>query len=411
MARTAVKFVVVLLVASPGLALTLNHRHDSHVSHSAQMGQSGAPVVTIAVGPDRRLWRLSARDGRLVLAVSADQGRTFQQMAAVTDAAESINTNPETRPRLSIDARGTLHVTYERNLSKRYASDVILRTSSDGGRSFGLPQVVNDDRAEVGHSFHASAVNDRGDLFIVWLDDRGGNHIREDGGRPQARGMYYAVRRADAPAAPLRNHLIRLNNVCECCRPALAVRPDGDAWLFVRMATDNTRDHELFVLSRLGSAEPASKRGPADNWKFNGCPHHGPAAALDARDRLHMVWFTGNERAPGIYYAFSDDSGAAYSPRRPVGSVDHAASHADMATNGSTVSIAWTERRDGKTTLRVRQSVDRGATWSADREIARGQAPSDYPFVHVASAQTLVSWATTEGHRVFDITPDLRPIQ
>jgi hypothetical protein len=177
--------------------------------------------------------------------------------------------------------------------------------------------VVNDNTEEIGHSFHASGVNAQGDLFIVWLDDRGGNHIPKDGARPQARGLYYAVLPDGRPEAPLTNHLIRPHSVCDCCRPALAFEPDGDALLLTRLADGGLRDHGLFRLGREGKAAFIGM-SPADKWRIEACPHHGPAMA-NADGRLHAVWFTGADTRQGLFYAVSSSGRPARSLRRSSG--------------------------------------------------------------------------------------------
>ena len=124
---------------------------------------------------------------------------------------------------------------------------------------FSNPIVVNDNLEDIGHTYHTSGLNAAGDLFVVWLDDRGGNHVRDGTGRPKARGMYYAVFRTDAPLGTPVNHLIAGDRVCDCCRPAIAFG-GSHAWLMARLATDDgIRDHASYRLGRegvIGSARP-----------------------------------------------------------------------------------------------------------------------------------------------------------
>ena len=64
----------------------------------------------------------------------------------------------------------------------------------------------------------------------------------------------------------------------------------------------NVRD---IVTGPLAGTDSAQSLVHADDWVFPGCPHTGPAIAVDGRGRTHIAWYTGKAGAAGIRYAGS----------------------------------------------------------------------------------------------------------
>ena len=76
---------------------------------------------------------------------------------------------------------------------------------------------------------------------------------------------------------------------CECCRIALGVGSDGAMRALWRHVFEpNVRDHAFAVLR--GETPADVVRATYDEWRVDGCPHHGPALA-QAADGFHTVWF------------------------------------------------------------------------------------------------------------------------
>lgn len=91
-----------------------------------------------------------------------------------------------------------------------------------------------------------------------------------------------------------------------------------------------------------GATFSAPVRVHADEWQINGCPHSGPAVAVDAQDRVTVVWYTGAEDAAGVYRATSPDGGMSFgSPTPLTGPVPIAQVAAvDAGTRAGTL-VAW----------------------------------------------------------------------
>jgi hypothetical protein len=86
----------------------------------------------------------------------------------------------------------------------------------------------------------------------------------------------------------------------------------------------------------------------ADGWAIDACPVTGPALCLDSLDRVHVVWFTGGDDRPGLYYARSSDHGSSYSPRKLLDPDQKLGRHAQTVGQPTrTILVAWEDQLEG----------------------------------------------------------------
>jgi hypothetical protein len=177
---------------------------------------------------------------------------------------------------------------------------------------------------------------------------------------------------------------------------SLTPTPDGRiiaAWR--QHFPGNIRD--IVTASLIPAQEP--ERLSHDNWSYPGCPHTGPAIAVDSSGTEHVVWYTGKEGDAGIFYARRRPGAA---PSEPVGlatAQTMATAHASVAVAGGSVlaaydmspadgraiQLAWL---DGSGRLRRQLSVPASAS---------GQ----YPQLTVLSDSTaLVAWTQADSVKV-----------
>jgi hypothetical protein len=168
---------------------------------------------------------------------------------------------------------------------------MLLAESLDGGQSFGKPVVVHAS-TEARPTFIAMAANSQGRIAASWLDCRTG---------PQQ--VYAAVRPA-ADAEFVADSLVCAGQndqgVCPCCPTASLVMEDGRVLVAYRGLADGYRDTWI---SQFNPNAPAKFSEPVavvpPTWKFDGCPHDGPALAA-AGEWLHVAWtdaHSGRQRA------------------------------------------------------------------------------------------------------------------
>ena len=148
--------------------------------------------------------------------------------------------------------------------------DLVLYRSTDQGRTWAAPIVVNDVPGAAREGMHGLAANASGLVVLAWLDLRQkGTHI------------YAAVSR-DHGATWSPDRLVYTSpsgSVCECCHPSVAVADDGRVAIMFRNQVDGRRDMYV-VESRDGAAFGEAVKQGRGTWVLEACPMDGGALAL-----------------------------------------------------------------------------------------------------------------------------------
>jgi hypothetical protein len=351
----------------------------------------------------------------IFLLVSRDGGTTFGSPVRVNDQDGDARVNGEQPPRVTLGRAGTAgpQITVVWPTRGAAGTKLIYARSDDGGKSFGRATGVPGADGVGNRGWQATAVDRNGRVNVVWLDHRelaqqdgmvasthhqhGASGAKPDGvAMAQKSKLFIAA--VDGSIAP---HAVT-GGVCYCCKTALAVAPDGSlytAWRHVYPG--NIRDIASTRSSDGGRtfAEPA--RVSEDKWELEGCPDDGPAMAVDARNRIHIVWPTlatdaASEPTIALFYATSTD-GRRFTPREriPTEGLPH---HPQMtiAADG-TVHVAWDELAKGarRAALASLGSDAAGRPRFNRRIVSEGDSAL-YPVVAPIDGATLVAW-TSKG--------------
>jgi hypothetical protein len=184
--------------------------------------------------------------------------------------------------------------------------------------------------------------------------------------------------------------------VCYCCKTAIATGADGAIYAAWRHVYPGNLRDIAFTSSRDGGRTFAAPlRVSEDKWTLEGCPDDGPAMAVDARGRVHVVWPTlitddrSGDPTIGIFYATSAD-GKSFTQRArvPTSGIAH---HPQIVldANGAPV-LAWDESAAGA--RRVVIGAAPSAT-KAPRTVM--DDPGVYPSIATAGPSTVVAWTAT----------------
>jgi hypothetical protein len=185
--------------------------------------------------------------------------------------------------------------------------------------------------------------------------------------------------------------------VCYCCKTAIATAADGavfTAWRHVYPG--NIRDIAFTASHDGGRTFAPPIRVSEDKWVLEGCPDDGPAMAVDARNRIHIVWPTliteQNAETIALFYATSAD-GKRFTPRQriPTEGMPHHPQIAIGADGG--LAIAWDEGANGKRRAAlVRTTVDAVAGGALARTVVGDAAV--YPVIAASGGATIVAWTS-----------------
>lgn len=360
-----------------------------------------------------QLWVAFAHGGHVHVAASADAGLSFNAARAVNALPEALDVNGENRPKIAFGAGQELYVTWTRKMPGGYNGDIRFSRSLDRAKTFDPPITLNDDGLVTGHRFESLLVDGTGDVYVAWVDKRdAARSLAQD---PSA-AIYYTVS-TDRGARFTPNRRVAAGS-CECCRIAMADGPavashlpaasaaaergKGAAIFWRHVFDGSTRDHAFALLDRNGIAL-AAERATHDGWRIDACPHHGPAMISAGAGRYHVAWFTAGAARRGVFYARYEPRSAALEQELSVSSAPSAA-HPSLAAVPGRLVLAWKEFDGDNTVVRVIDSGDEGASWSAPRTAAHTPGKSDHPMLLTRGAEVFLSWHTeTEGLRVLPL--------
>ncbi len=350
------------------------------------------------------LWKISVRDGHVLVSRSEDRGKTYSQPVQVNPEAEAIAADGENRPKIIVTDKSVVYVSYTQSLEKPFSGNIRFSRSLDSGLHFSAPITVNDNLEIISHRFEAMTVNRRGQVFLAWLDKRDASAAAKRGRPYEGASVYYAV--SDDGGASFAPNRKVIDHSCECCRVAMALDKDGVPVIFWRQVFDkNTRDHALVRLD--GKSTPV--RVSYDNWQVDACPHHGPAISIAGDGVYHMVWFDNAPDRHGLFYAHSLADGKGFSSALSFGRYDNQASHPDVLSRGKDVFIVWKEFDGDNSEAFLMHSADGGFSWGKSRSIATTGGNSDHPRLVDGGSQVFLSWNTLkEGLRLIDIEPEAK---
>lgn len=246
------------------------------------------------------------------LSVSRDSGAHWSTPLRINDREGKVSSYPESRPVIAWGESGVLHAVWAAARdSGQYADDIAVRTSRDGGASFGAVTLLNSDARDprsTYHGFAALTALSNGGAMVAWIDGRAEAGSLEE----PTRAEIYAAHSSDGGATWGPDTLLALE-VCPCCRIALATheRSDGDddVVLAYRGAYGDMRDPRLAISHDGGYTMALDTLVSDDRWQLPGCPSVGPAVSFGVNGS-YVAWFTGESPAddslpgrpaPGVY--------------------------------------------------------------------------------------------------------------
>lgn len=355
-------------------------------------------TVSVAFAPDGRLWRLIPTDSAVFIDSSTDNGKTYSKAVRINPENQKISAWPENPPALAIGKSGRIHVLYYADEQQKSTS--FFSYSDDNGQIFSKPVLISDHAATARHYMDQMLVDHNNNIYMFWHDTRHEQHSHHAGAG--ALSLYYTM--TNTPGSANFSNRFISDGICSCCRTAITFSAEEKPVILARMVfPDGIRDHALITLNQNGQwSQP--QRITYDDWKIEACPEHGPALAVDKQNRAHLAWFTLGDKRQGIYYAHTDDHGKTLSEPMALGDSSRLPGHPDVAAVGSRVVVAWIEF-DGETTdIMIKESTDRGLTWSKDRKILSSRAKSGHPKLISNGEKIFLSWTSNDvGHHFIHI--------
>jgi hypothetical protein len=381
-----------------GEAAAQSHRH--HHGGAAPCPEAKlecAVSATPAFASDGSLWLAWSAGGRIMVAHSPDLGRSFGAAVAVSGPPARIDAGPDARPKIVVDREGRIFVAYSIFRDENWNGQVLFTRSTDGGATFSAPRPITDDPAS--QRFEALALDPSGALFAAWIDKRDGVRAKKAGKEYPGAALAFAW--SDDAGGTFKSASIAQDNTCECCRIGIAFAgPGRPAVLFRNVFDGKVRDHAIMTFEGPGTPGPVH-RVSVDDWRIDGCPHHGPSLAIGADGTYHVAWFTEGSARQGAFYARSTDAGRSFSAPMALGNGEAQPGRAQVLAVGTDAWVAWQEFDGEETTISFKASHDGGATWSKTARIAATRDAADHPILLADGSRGYLSWLTrAEGYRL-----------
>ncbi|MDH5392502.1 MAG: glycoside hydrolase [Gammaproteobacteria bacterium] len=337
-----------------------------------------------------RLWLAWAFGGHVYVNFSDNKGKSYSSPSVVNKIPEAIAAKAESPVRIVVDNKGRLFVTWTLKLAKRFSGHIRFSRSTDGGKHFSAPLTVNDHLELTSHRFQSMAVNDRGDIFIAWLDKRDLLAAKKAGKPYTGAAVYYTY--SDNQGLSFHPNIKISDSSCECCRTAMTMDKDGlPVILWRHIFGKNSRDHALVKLmnkDRVGNVRRAS----FDNWQVDGCPHHGPAISSSDEGIYHLTWFNNAPERHGLFYASSKDQGKTVSSPLSYGNYQSGASHPQVLSSGENIYLLWKEFDGKQSSLMTMSSSDKGNIWSVPKVLLQSSSANEHPLLIHDGQQVYAAW-------------------
>jgi len=351
-------------------------------------------------------------------AVSRDTGKTFSAPVRVNDVPGDARVTSEQPPRIALvpglSARSAPSIVVVWTAKAAAGTRILSSRSTDGGRSFGASKPVPGSDAAGSRGWQSIGVDARGRVLVLWLDHR------EAAGAPG--GMMHHDSSKSAPATTPKSDpteraalsklyfasldgngsAVITKSVCYCCKTSLVASGEDVYGVWRHVYPGSQRDIAFTVSHDGGRAFASPVRVSDDGWHLDGCPENGPAVAVDAGHRVHVVWPAPpdgkNETPLGLFYASSADA-KTFAARAPLPAHGPAA-HGQIVIDGSgSPVIAWDETIDGSRRIalaRVRANTKGAPSFTA---LASPDAAGDrgWPVLAAAGKGAVVAWVAGSG--------------
>lgn len=338
------------------------------------------------------------------LARSTNSGRTFDTgfvFEAPTEIDEDDGRNTNRRPRVEADPNDPqrVYVSWQQAGSGGEASQALIAASGDGGRTFGEPVSVSDERG----AYHARVAVDGEGVLHAAIPTLG---VTPEGEDPLPRAVDYR-RSTDGGATwsdPVEIHPgfmgFRLGRKWE-----IVADPDS-SYLYTTWygaedtdADEASADRDLWLMTSPDSGDTWRDPVKVNDVDDDLVQHYDPGIAVAPNGRVDIAWFDFRnspypERPVGetgsnfdgfhdVYYAASPDRGESITPNvritdrlinREIGvwsNNSHIHGHVGVASTNEAVYFAWQDTRNGSERL---QSED--VYFASIQRTASGPSPA-----------------------------------
>lgn len=300
----------------------------------------------------------------MALLCGSAQAQTFSAPKNVSNNADFSVT-----PQMAVDASGNISVVWEDDTASN--SNILFSRSTDGGMTFSAPKNLSN---TSGFSFNPRvAVDSKGAVSVVWLDDTPGNL-----------DVFFS-RSTDGVNFSTPQNLS--NDSADQGNPQVAVGADGG----ISVVWEN--DDITLGVFFTHSSDGVTFSTPLD-LTTNAGGSFSPQLAVGADGGINVVWEDDGSGISKISFSRSTDKGATFSAVKKVSNGTGNASGPVIAVDQSgNIDLAWVDDSPGRFVIMFSRSADKGATFSSPANASNVTGDSANPQMAVdANGNIYVAW-------------------
>lgn len=276
---------------------------------------------------------------------------------------------------------------YTKGSSDRYAADIYLARSIDGGLSWGPALRPYGDNAHIYDAQMSLTALPDVRLALVWTDMRNASHDPAADKKSNRYQLMATVIDKNWRAIP---ELVLDDDVCSCCRSHTDALGEQLVTVYRDHAVGEIRD--ISAVRWHAAGNPQSANVHADGWVIGGCPSNGPSIDLSPAGTV-AAWFTAADGKGRVKVAFSNDGGVHFAQPIELDADASGYANALLLDNGSAL-VSWRGRHGPDDELRVAKVTVDGKV-SRQTTVYRGgfpKWPSKYLGMAIVGREAFVAW-------------------
>jgi len=217
--------------------------------------------------------------------VSSDGGESFGPPAAL-EAGGQLMLGRHRGPRVAAtnDAVTITAIAGKRGGGRD--GDLLAWRSTDHGKTWGAPTVLNDVTDAAREGLHGLAAGPGNVLFAVWLD------LRRDESSEGGTKLYGTISRDGGKSweKNVRVYASPDGSICQCCHPSVTIDAKGALHVMWRNSLNGSRD--LYYSSSVdgGKTFVSARRLGDGTWTLNACPMDGGDMTTAGNGKIDSVW-------------------------------------------------------------------------------------------------------------------------
>lgn len=276
---------------------------------------------------------------------------------------------------------------YIKDAPDRYAADIYLARSIDGGLTWSAPLKPYGDAARIYDAQMSLAALPDNKLALVWTDMRNVSHDPAADKTANRYQLMATVIDKNWRASP---EIVLDDDICSCCRSFTDAQGEQLVTVYRDHAAGEIRDINAVRWQASGESQIANVH--ADGWVIGGCPSNGPSIDLSPAGGV-AAWFSAADGKGRVKIAFSGDHGAHFDQPIELDADASGYANALLLDDGSAL-VSWRGRYGPEDELRVAKVTKSGVV-SRQTTVYRGgfpKWPSKYPGMARVGKEAYVAW-------------------